>query len=104
MTAAAQIAMMVLRLAQRMVHSATECKAGINAAHTWNQNGFTITIFVADGIYAPFMCAAIDDSMVMRHQCIAIYGKCSTTPQNCLIHATTGEAITVSGTDNYDPA
>lgn len=64
----------------------------ISAAFDYNQNGFTITIHVANGTYPPFICTQNNGSGL-----ISIIGNL-TTPANVLIHATSGEAILVDGT------
>jgi hypothetical protein len=63
----------------------------INTTLSLNMNGYNVSIIVADGTYAPIQCGALNGS----GQCF-ITGN-TTTPANCIIHATTGEAINVTG-------
>lgn len=65
----------------------------INSAVIFNLNGYNVTIYVADGTYAPFQCFPINGNGN-----IIIIGN-NTTPANCIIHSstsaynTTGSAI-----------
>lgn len=68
---------------------------GIEAAHTWNQNGFDVFLSVADGTYAQFQCSTPPNGSGS----IWIIGN-NTNPIGVLIHATAGEAILVQA-DGY---
>jgi hypothetical protein len=62
-----------------------------------NQNGFDVTIHVADNTYAPLVCGPINGSgnvfWVGDHA----------TPAFCLVHATAGEAILINASGhNFD--
>jgi hypothetical protein len=62
----------------------------LKQAWTWNQNGFGISIVLADGTYDPFQLTSPPNGAGS----IAIVGN-QTSPASCTIHSTSGEAITV---------
>lgn len=66
----------------------------LNVAATFNQNGFDITINVANGTYSSFVCQTINGQ-----GSIFIIGN-ETTPGSVIISTSAGEAITVNG-QNY---
>jgi hypothetical protein len=63
----------------------------LTACYTWNQNGFSITIYVADGTYPPFAISQPPNGAGT----IYIIGNLSAA-DNVLFHATSGEAIAVT--------
>jgi hypothetical protein len=67
----------------------------IDTAHTWNQNGFSVLIRVADGSYAPIQCGPINGAGY-----ITLIGNLA-VPSAVTISATAGEAILVQGTAAY---
>lgn len=69
--------------------------AAIAAAQKWNQNGFDITINTADGIYPPFY-ANVPPNGAGK---IIIVGNVA-NPANVVIHALSGEAVTLT-VDNF---
>jgi hypothetical protein len=68
----------------------------LTAAYTWNQNGFNITIMLADGTYPPFVCSQAPNGAGG----ILIIGNLSAA-ENVIIYATAGEAIQVSASGYF---
>ena len=65
----------------------------IQAAQVWNQNGYGVTIFTADGVYPPIAVGTPPNGAGS----IAIVGDLA-NPPGVLIHATAGEAVLVEAT------
>jgi hypothetical protein len=69
---------------------------GLTAAYAWNQNGFAITIQIADGSYPPFQAVQPPNGAGQ----IILTGNLA-TPASVQVHATAGEAALFQSANGY---